>query len=42
MLKLKFTWKLAILDVTNSNLEAVIFDLKGSVRDFRFEIGRLL
>ena len=28
MLKLKFTWNLAILDVTNSGLETVIFDLK--------------
>ena len=25
MLKLKFTWNLAILDVTNSGLETVIF-----------------
>ena len=28
MLKLKFTWNLAILDVTNSGLETVIFILK--------------
>ena len=28
MLKLKFTWNLAILDVMNSSLETVIFDLK--------------
>ena len=28
MLKLKFTWKLAILHVTNNHLETVIFDLK--------------
>ena len=28
MLKLKFTQNLAILDVTNSGLETVIFDLK--------------
>ena len=28
MLKLKFTWNLAILDVTNSCLETVIFDPK--------------
>ena len=28
MLKLKFTWNLAILDVMNSSWETVIFDLK--------------
>ena len=28
MLKLKFVWNLATLDVTNSSLEMVIFDLK--------------
>ena len=28
MLKLKFTWNLAILDVTNGGLQTVIFDLK--------------
>ena len=28
MLKLKFTWNLAILDVTNSGLETVMFDPK--------------
>ena len=28
MLKLKFTWNLAILHVTNSYLETVIFDQK--------------
>ena len=28
MLKLKFTWNLAILDVTNSCLETAIFGLK--------------
>ena len=28
MLKLKFTWDLTILDVTNSGLETVIFDPK--------------
>ena len=28
MLKLKFAWNLATLDVTNSSLETVIFDLK--------------
>ena len=28
MLKLKFTWNLAILDVRNNGLETVIFDPK--------------
>ena len=28
MLKLKFTWNVAILDVTNSGLETAIFDTK--------------
>ena len=28
MLKLKFVWNLATLDVTNSSLETVIFDPK--------------
>ena len=28
MLKLKFVWNLATLDVTNRSLETVIFDLK--------------
>ena len=28
MFKLKFTWNLAILDVTNSGLETIISDLK--------------
>ena len=32
MLKLKFTWNLAILDVTNSGLETVIFDSKEMLR----------
>ena len=27
-LKLKFTWNLATLDITNSSLDTVIFDLK--------------
>ena len=31
MLKLKFTLNLALLDVTNSGLETVIFDLKGMI-----------
>ena len=28
MLKLKFTWNLAILDITNSGFQTVIFDMK--------------
>ena len=28
MLKLKFTWNLATLDITNSGLDAIIFDPK--------------
>ena len=37
MLKLKFVWNIATLDVTNSSLETVIFDLNEmlSILDLR-------
>ena len=38
MLKLKFTWNLAILDITNSGLDTIICDLKEmlAILDLRY------
>ena len=42
MLKPKFAWNLATLDVNNSSLETVISDPKDMLGFFRFKINRLL
>ena len=41
MLKLKFVWNLATVNVTNSPIEPIIFDTKNA-GSFRFEIDRIL
>ena len=42
VLKLKYVQNLATLDVTTSSLETVTFDPREMVRNFRFEINRIL
>ena len=42
MLKLKFVWNLATLDVTNSSSDTVIFHPNEMLGIFRFKIDRLL
>ena len=41
MLKLKFIWNKAMLDITNNTREILIFDRK-TIRYLRLEIFRLL